>query len=112
MTVNPPFETDNRGKRSVALNLESEEAREIAFRLIEGADVFVTNMRPRALDQFGLSYEELSRRYPRLVYCQVTGYGPDGPDRNRAAGLQTSHKCNISDASRGVIRFPVDVYCY
>lgn len=85
VTVNPPFETDNRGKRSVALNLENEKAREIAFRLIEGADVFVTNMRPRALDQFGLSYEELSRRYPRLVYCQVTGYGPDGPDRNRAA---------------------------
>jgi len=83
--VNPPFETDNRGKRSVALNLESEEARRIALRLIEQADVFVTNMRPHVLEQFGFTYEELSRRYPRLVYCQVTGYGPDSHERDRAA---------------------------
>ena len=85
ISVNPPFEVDNRGKRSLALNLETEEARQIAHRLIEQADVFVTNMRPRVLDEFGLSYEELNRRYPRLVYCQVTGYGPDGPERDRAA---------------------------
>ncbi len=85
ISVNPPFEVDNRGKRSVALNLETEEARQIAGRLIEQADVFVTNFRPRVLDQFGLSYKELNRRYPRLVYCQVTGYGPDGPERDRAA---------------------------
>jgi crotonobetainyl-CoA:carnitine CoA-transferase CaiB-like acyl-CoA transferase len=83
--VNPPFELDNRGKRSVALNLETEEARRIADQLIAQADVFVTNMRPRALEQFGLAYEELSARYPRLVYCQITGYGPDGPERDRAA---------------------------
>ncbi len=83
--INPPFELDNRGKRSACLNLETEEGRDIAGRLIEQADVFVTNMRPRVLDQFGLSYEELSRRYPRLVYCQVTGYGPDGEERDRAA---------------------------
>jgi crotonobetainyl-CoA:carnitine CoA-transferase CaiB-like acyl-CoA transferase len=85
LPVNPPFEVDNRGKRSVALNLETEEARQIAHRLIEQSDVFITNMRPRVLDQFGLSYEELSRRYPGLVYCQITGYGPDGPERDRAA---------------------------
>ena len=85
LPLNPPFEMDNRGKRSVALNLETEEARSIAHRLIEQSDVFVTNMRPRVLNQFGLSYEELNRRYPRLVYCQITGYGPDGPERDRAA---------------------------
>ncbi len=83
--LNPPFELDNRGKRSVALNLDTDEARQISLRLIEQADVFVTNMRPRVLDQFGLSYEELARRYPRLVYCQVTGYGPDGAERDRAS---------------------------
>src|SRR3989304_2347823 len=48
-------------------------------------DVFVTNMRPRILDQFGLSYDPLSKRYPRLVYAQITGYGPDGEERDRAA---------------------------
>ncbi|MEE8347876.1 MAG: CoA transferase [Dehalococcoidia bacterium] len=85
MPMNPPFELDNRGKRSVALNLEKDEAREIALQLIEKADVFVTNIRPRALEEFALSYEELSQRFPRLVYCQITGYGPDGPERDRAA---------------------------
>ena len=85
IAVNPPFETDNRGKRSVALDLQKEEARRIAHRLIERADVFVTNMRPRVLDQYGLGYEPLSKLYPRLVYAQITGYGPDGEERDRAA---------------------------
>jgi len=85
ISVNPPFETDNRGKRSVALDLQTEEARRIAHQLIERADVFVTNMRPRVLDQYGLSYDELGKRYPRLVYAQITGYGPDGEERDRAA---------------------------
>jgi crotonobetainyl-CoA:carnitine CoA-transferase CaiB-like acyl-CoA transferase len=85
LSTNPPFELDNRGKRSVALNLDNAEARAIAHRLIEDADVFVTNMRPRVLDQHGLTYEELSEANPRLVYCQITGYGLEGPDRDRAA---------------------------
>ena len=68
----PPFEVDNQGKRSVALNLDNEEGRAIARRLIEGADVLVTNMRPRVLDRYGLTYERLSEANPRLVYCQST----------------------------------------
>ena len=83
--LNPPFELDNRGKRSLVLNLENGEARDIAVRLIEPADVFITNMRPRVLEQFGLDYATLSRRFPGLVYGQVTGYGPDHADRDRAA---------------------------
>lgn len=81
----PPFEVDNRGKRSVALNLEHEDARAIARQLLDRADVFVTNMRPRVLDDFGLDYDSLARANPRLVYAQITGYGPDGPNRDRAA---------------------------
>jgi crotonobetainyl-CoA:carnitine CoA-transferase CaiB-like acyl-CoA transferase len=84
-SLNPPFELDNRGKRSVALDLEKEEAREIALRLISDADVFVTNMRPRVLQDFGLTYPELHERFPRLVYAQVTGYGPDTESRDTAA---------------------------
>ena len=83
--LNPPFEVDNRGKRSVAVNLEHDTGRDIARKLIDRADVFVTNMRPRVLDQFGLNYATLSKANPKLVYCQITGYGADGPNRDRAA---------------------------
>ena len=83
--LNPPFELDNRGKRSVVLDLDRDEARQIALRLIEDADVFVTNMRPRVLKEFGLDYKALSERFPRLVYAQVTGYGPDTDARDTAA---------------------------
>ncbi len=83
--MNPPFELDNRGKRSIALNLEVEDARYIARDLIDRADVFVSNMRPRALERLGLTYEKLSAPNPGLIYCNVTGYGPDTPDANRAA---------------------------
>ncbi len=85
IAVNPPFEVDNRGKRSVALNLDHEDGRSIARQLIDRADVFVSNMRPRVLDDFGLDYETLAKANPRLVYAQITGYGPDGPNRDRAA---------------------------
>lgn len=83
--INPPFELDNRGKRSMALNLDTEEGRSIARALIDKADVFVTNVRPRGLEQAGLTYDELRQSNPGLVYCQVTGYQPDGPDKDRAA---------------------------
>jgi crotonobetainyl-CoA:carnitine CoA-transferase CaiB-like acyl-CoA transferase len=85
MPVNPPFELDNRGKRSIALDLTRPEGRELAYRLIDGADVFVSNFRPEILERFGLDYPTLSRRNPRLVYGSVTGYGLDGPDRDRPA---------------------------
>jgi crotonobetainyl-CoA:carnitine CoA-transferase CaiB-like acyl-CoA transferase len=83
--VNPPFEIDNRGKRSICLDLENDEGRGIARKLLDDADVFVTNMRPRVLEQFGFGYDELRKTNPRLIYCQLTGYGPEGDDRDRAA---------------------------
>jgi crotonobetainyl-CoA:carnitine CoA-transferase CaiB-like acyl-CoA transferase len=83
--INPLFELDNRGKRSVVLNLDTNEGRSIARTLIDRADVFVTNVRPRVLEGAGLTYEELRQSNPGLVFCQVTGYSPHGPDRDRAA---------------------------
>jgi crotonobetainyl-CoA:carnitine CoA-transferase CaiB-like acyl-CoA transferase len=83
--LNPPFELDNRGKRSIVLNLETEEGREIALKLIAEADVFVTNNRPRVLKQYGVDYETLHAKFPRLIYGQITGYGPDGESRDTAA---------------------------
>src|SRR5438445_5256471 len=83
--LNPPFELDNRGKRGIVLDLEKEEARKIALQLIEQADVFVTNNRPRVLEQYGMDYVTLHAKFPRLIYGQVTGYGPDGDARDTAA---------------------------
>jgi len=83
--ISPPFELDNRNKRSVALNLGSEEGREIAAQLVDGADVFVTNVRPGALARAGLDFTTVSARNPRLVYAHVNGYGLKGADADRAA---------------------------
>jgi crotonobetainyl-CoA:carnitine CoA-transferase CaiB-like acyl-CoA transferase len=82
---NPVFELDNRGKRSVALDLDNPDSRALAQRLVNEADVFLSNMRPQAVEKYGLDYESAAARNPRLVYCQVTGYGPDTPDANRAS---------------------------
>lgn len=84
-TSNPMFELDNRGKRSLALDLRDPRGRDIAFDLIDRADVFVTNQRPAALKRLGLDYENLARRHPRLIYAHVTGYGPESSEANRAA---------------------------
>jgi crotonobetainyl-CoA:carnitine CoA-transferase CaiB-like acyl-CoA transferase len=84
-SANPAFELDNRGKRSIALNLTTANGLAIARRLLGEADVFVSNVRPGSLERLGLDYATLSAANPRIVYCQVTGYGPDTPDRDRAA---------------------------
>ena len=85
MPLNPPFELDNRGKRSLSLDYASDEGRKIVLDLVDRADVFVTNLRPGGLARAGLDWESLSRRNPRLVYASVTGYGLSGPDRDRPA---------------------------
>ena len=84
-SVNPPFELDNRNKRSVGLDLSVPEAREIAAALVDEADVFVTNVRPEALARAGLDYETVSARNDRIVYAHITGYGLAGDERDRAA---------------------------
>lgn len=81
---NPPFDLDNRGKRSVVLDLRSDDGRELGMRLVERADVLVTNLRPDALERIGFDHAALRERFPRLVYCSITGYGLEGADRSRA----------------------------
>jgi crotonobetainyl-CoA:carnitine CoA-transferase CaiB-like acyl-CoA transferase len=80
----PPFETDNRGKRGVVLDLREDEGRQVLERLLERADVFVTNLRPGALERLGLDPDSVRARHPRLVVGTLTGYGWSGPDRDRA----------------------------
>ncbi|RAV10313.1 CoA transferase [Mycolicibacterium sp. GF69] len=83
--LSPPFEMDNRGKRSVVLDMTADDDRAAASELIGGADVFLTNVRPAALARLGLDFEAVSARNPRLVYGLITGYGETGPDSDRAA---------------------------
>lgn len=83
--VNPPFEMDNRSKRSIVLDLGSDAGRATAFELLSAADVFLTNVRPGALHRLGLDFESVSAANPRLVYGLITGYGESGPDADRAA---------------------------
>ncbi|MEK7216774.1 MAG: CoA transferase [Chloroflexota bacterium] len=81
--INYCFEVDNRGKRSVALDIGIPDGREAALRLIDSCDVFVTNLVPARRERFGLSYQQLSVRNPRVVYLGFSGYGPEGEDRDR-----------------------------
>jgi crotonobetainyl-CoA:carnitine CoA-transferase CaiB-like acyl-CoA transferase len=80
----PPFEIDNRGKRSVVLDLRNDDDLQKMFALLEDADVFVSNVRPAGLARMGLDPESLTKRFPRLVYGQLTGYGATGPDVDKA----------------------------
>ena len=73
------FETNNRGVKSVTLNLKTKEAREILRRLVATADIFGQNFRPGAAEKNGFGYEELRKVNPKLVYMSISGYGPSGP---------------------------------
>ena len=85
LPFNPPFEMDNRNKRSLCLDLTTDEGREVADALLAEADVFLTNIRPAALARLGLDPESLGERFPRLIYGEITGYGREGEEADRAA---------------------------
>jgi crotonobetainyl-CoA:carnitine CoA-transferase CaiB-like acyl-CoA transferase len=78
------FDLDNRGKRSLTVDLTTVGGQEIARRLLDRADVFVTNLRPSALSRLGLDAGSLLARNPRLVYGTITGYGTQGPGADKA----------------------------
>ena len=77
------FQAANAGKRGVTLDLTSERGRELLHRLLADADVLCENYSPRVMEQFGLSYDELAKRYPRLVVVRMPAYGLDGPWADR-----------------------------
>jgi alpha-methylacyl-CoA racemase len=74
----------NRGKRSIRLDLKSEGGRDAFLRLVRTADVVLESFRPGVLDRLGVGYERLKQENPGLVYCAITGYGQDGPNRDRS----------------------------
>jgi formyl-CoA transferase/CoA:oxalate CoA-transferase len=75
----------HRNKKGIAIDLKSAEGKELFFRLVEKADVVLENFRPGALEKLGLGYEQARARNRGIIYCSVSGFGQDGPYRERAA---------------------------
>jgi len=99
------FLPDNRGKRSLAIDLKAPAARGILRRLVEGADVFLTNHRPKSLAGLGLGWPELQAINPRLVYAHGTGFGDTGEEIDRP-GFDTV--CYWSRSGMEANMFPLD----
>ena len=79
------FVWTNRSKESLTLDVKHAEAGPILAKLLDGADVLVQNLAPGAAARLGLSYEALREKYPRLIVCDISGYGADGPYRDKKA---------------------------
>ena len=79
------FLSINRSKRSLTLNLRDPQAKEIFLKLAESSDVVVENFTPGVMERFGLGYDEVKKTSPKIVYCSISGFGQDGPYRNRPA---------------------------
>src|ERR1700757_1494436 len=75
----------NRGKRSVALDVKDAAGRASCAALIARADVFVHNLAPGSVERLGFGFDDLAPRHPRLIWCGISGYGPDGPYRDKKA---------------------------
>ena len=75
----------NRNKKSVAIDLKQPAGRDIFFKLLDGADVVLENLRVGTVDRLGIGYEQVRERRPGIVYCSISGFGQDGPYRQRAA---------------------------
>ena len=80
----PSFSAVNRGKRSVEVDLATADGRAVLEALLGGADVFVTNLRPAALERLDMAPAAVAERHPALVYCSVSAYGWAGPARDEA----------------------------
>src|SRR5262249_57546740 len=75
----------NRNKKSVAIDLKHPDGKALFFRLLATADVVVENLRVGAVAKLGIDYARVRERQPRVIYCSISGFGQDGPYRDRAA---------------------------
>jgi crotonobetainyl-CoA:carnitine CoA-transferase CaiB-like acyl-CoA transferase len=75
----------NRNKKSVGIDLMRPQGRELFFRLLEGADVVLENLRVGTVEKLGVGYQAVRARHPGIIYCSISGFGQDGPYRDRAA---------------------------
>jgi formyl-CoA transferase len=81
----PHFLSYNRNKKSIALDIRSEQGKDVLLRLIRKADVFIENFRPGVMDRLGLGRAVLMKENPRLIYCAISGFGSTGPYKDRPA---------------------------
>ncbi len=81
--ANPNYDMQNLNKRFVCLNMRTPTGKAAMFRLLENADVLITNYRVQALEGMGLTYEQVKDRFPRLIHASVLGYGAEGPEKDR-----------------------------
>jgi crotonobetainyl-CoA:carnitine CoA-transferase CaiB-like acyl-CoA transferase len=96
------FVAINRNKRSMTLNLKSQDGRKIFLRMVGQADVVLESFRPGVMDRLGLGYKQLKELHPGLVYCAISGYGQDGPYRLRAGhDLNYAGYAGLLDYNRG-----------
>ena len=79
LPLSPYFETNNRGFKCLTLDLKTEKAREILYKLVKDADIFAQNFRPGVAKRLGCDYEDLVKINPGIVYLSASAYGPDGP---------------------------------
>ena len=92
----------NRNKKSVTLDLRTEEGRDVGLELTKNADALIQNFRPGVMEKYGLGYERVKAINPRIVYCSISGFGPRGPYRNMP-GYDT-----IGQARSGILSLVTD----
>lgn len=118
----PPFHDEdaayflgiNRNKRSVGLDLGKPEGREVLLKLLEGADVLIENFKPGSMENWGVGYETLKKRFPRLIYCKISGFGNDGPlggfpGYDGIVGAMTGHYSVNGSVESGPMRLGLPV---
>ncbi len=98
----PSFRALNRNKKSITLDLQTDEGKRILLELLDRADVLIENFRPATRTRLGLDYEGLAKRNPRLVHCSISGYGQSGPYRDKP-GFDT-----IAQALSGMLNLVTD----
>ncbi len=81
---NVMFQLINRGKKSVALNYRNKRGRQLFLRLAEQADVIIESFRPGSVEKWGIDYQAVRERNPKIIYCSLSGYGQSGPYRDRS----------------------------
>ena len=80
---NPIFDNLNANKRSVSVDLKSAEGIKLMYKLLEDADIFISNVRTEGLSHMGLDYDTLKEKFPKLVMGQLGAYGTKGPDKDK-----------------------------
>ncbi len=104
------FLATNRNKRSIAINLKQPAGREIFLKLAAKADVVIEGFRPGVMERLGIGYETLKAINPRLIYCSLSGYGQDGPYRNKAGHdinyISTAGLLGVNGAKGGAPAIP------